>query len=97
MYEIIKAEKAAEGDDWNLVARIQYGEHDVTLPLPPIEIKWAGKTPVITVDQVTLPGLGTFDARVVIRRGKYAGTWAHGQVGGHLFGEIKKSTSDQPK
>lgn len=89
-YEITQAIKAEEGDYWNLVARIKYGEKDVTLPLPPIEIKWAGETPVITVDKVTIPGMGTFDARVVIRAGKYAGVWSHDAVGGHLFGKIEK-------
>ena len=37
-YEIIKAEKGAKGDYWNLIARIKYGGKDATLPLPPIEI-----------------------------------------------------------
>ncbi len=101
-YEIIKAEKAKEGDFWNLVARIKYGDNDLTQPLPPIEIKWAGRTPVITVDQVTVLSLGTFDARVVIRKGadgrpgKYAGTWSHDNIGGHLFGTITRIQEDQP-
>lgn len=89
-YEIIEATKAEEGDKWNLVARIQYGGKDVTLPLPTLEIKWAGETPVITVDKMVIPGMGTFDARVLIRKGQYAGTWAHGKVGGHMFGKIEK-------
>jgi hypothetical protein len=89
-YEIIEAKKADDGDKWNLVARIQYGGKDVTLPLPTMEIKWAGETPVITVDKMVIPGMGTFDARVLIRKGQYAGTWAHGKVGGHLFGKIEK-------
>lgn len=89
-YEILEASKGENGDYWNLVARIQYGDKDATLPLPPIEIKWAGETPVITVDRVMIPGFGTFDARVLIRKGQYAGTWSHDQVGGHLFGKIEK-------
>ena len=90
-YEIISAAKGETGDYWNLIARIKYGGKDVTLPLPPIEIKFAGKTPVITVDNASFPGFGIFDARVVIRQGKYAGTWSHsGGVGGHLFGKIEK-------
>jgi len=100
-YEIIKAEKGAKGDYWNLIARIKYGGKDATLPLPPIEIKFAGGTPVITVDRVTFPGFGTFDARVLIRQGQYAGTWAHlgegGGVGGHLFGTIKKMDETELK
>ena len=93
-YEILEANKADEGDNWNLVVRIKYGKNDVTLPLPPLEIKWAGETPVITVDRLTIPTMGTFDARVLIRRGQYAGTWAHDDVGGHLFGTIEKMESD---
>ncbi len=95
-YEILSAQKTEFGDKWNLIARIKYGGHDTTLPLPPIEIKFAGKTPVITVDRVFIPGLGTFDARVVIRQGKYAGTWKHGNKGGFLFGTIE-SMSDEEK
>ena len=94
-YEILSAEKSKFGDKWNLIARIKYGGHDTTSPLPPIEIKFAGKTPVITVDRAFIPGLGTFDARVVIRQGKYAGTWKHGKVGGFLFGTIESMSDEE--
>lgn len=100
-YEIISAEKGEIGDYWNLVARIKYGGKDATLPLPPIEIKFAGATPVITVDKAFFPGFGTFDARVLIRKGQYAGTWAHigegGGVGGHMFGTIEKMDAEEVK
>jgi len=42
------------------------------------------------MDNLNLPGLGTFSAHVVIDGGKYAGTWSHGKVGGHLYGTISK-------
>lgn len=87
-YEIIDATHQS-GDQWLLRARIAYGDRDVTVPIP-LEIKWAGRTPVITVDNLTIPPLGTFDARVLIRKGSYAGTWAHGEKGGHLFGKYEK-------
>lgn len=100
-YEILTAEKGEIGDYWNLVARIKYGDHDATIPLPPIEIKFAGGTPVITVDNAFFPGFGKFDARVLIRKGQYAGTWAHvgegGGVGGHMFGTIEKMDPDEAK
>ena len=89
-YTITKVEKMEEGDFWKIHARIKYGGQDVTLPLP-LEVKWAGNTPVITLDKILIPGLGTFSARVVIINGKYAGTWTHGENGGHLFGTIKKN------
>lgn len=87
-YQIIDAVHQS-GDQWLLTARIAYGDRDVTVPIP-LEIKWAGRTPVITVDNLTIPPLGTFDARVLIRKGSYAGTWAHGDKGGHLFGKYEK-------
>ncbi|MFK7766414.1 MAG: hypothetical protein AB8B55_04285 [Mariniblastus sp.] len=97
-YEILTAEKGEIGDYWNLVARIKYGGNDATLPLPPIEIKFAGKTPVITVDEAFFPGFGKFDARVLIRKGKYSGTWKHsGGVGGHLFGTIERMDDEEVK
>ncbi|MAZ94973.1 MAG: hypothetical protein CMJ73_02900, partial [Planctomycetaceae bacterium] len=89
-YTITKVEKMEDGDYWKIHARIKYGNQDVTLPLP-LEVKWAGNTPVITLDNVLIPLLGTFSARVVIINGKYAGTWTHGKNGGHLFGTIKKN------
>jgi hypothetical protein len=98
-YEIRKVQKlAAPPDSWAIHARIKYGEHDVVLPVP-VRILWAGDTPVITLDKMFLPGLGTYSARVVIHGNRYAGTWQHDetggkQVGGHLFGTIEGRESD---
>lgn len=86
-YTITSVKKLEKGDWWEIVARIKYGDHDVTVPMR-MEVQWADKTPVITVDRLFIPGLGTFDARVLLRKDKYAGTWAHDSVGGHLFGRI---------
>jgi len=86
-YEISGATKIGTGDGWLVMARIRYGSVDVTLPVP-VEVKWAGETPVITLDDVTIPGLGTFSSRVLLDRGRYAGTWTHDAVGGHMFGRI---------
>ncbi len=86
-YEIVSIKHLGKEDVWIIQARIQYGEHDLTVPVP-VRIQWAGKTPVITLDRVAIPGLGTFDARVVIHDRKYAGMWRHDDVGGHLFGKI---------
>jgi hypothetical protein len=93
-YTISRAVKLPEGDAWLIQARIRYGDKDVSVPVP-VEIKWAGDTPVITLTNLTLPGLGTFTSRVVIYEGRYAGTWQHGEVGGHLFGTIEKLPSDK--
>jgi len=87
-YDIDKVEKLPDGDLWALTTRIKYGKHDVTVPIA-IEVKWAGNTPVLTMDNMTIPGLGTFSARVVLHQDKYAGTWQHDEAGGHLFGKIE--------
>lgn len=88
-YTILSATKMENGDYWLIKARIQYGKNDLTLPMP-LQVKWAGETPVITLDNVTIPGLGTFSSRVVIDGSMYAGTWTHDKVGGHMFGTIEK-------
>ncbi|MCA9205663.1 MAG: hypothetical protein KDA59_21565 [Planctomycetales bacterium] len=94
-YLIESVKKLPQGDFWMFKARIRYGDKDVSLPLP-LEVKWAGDTPVITLTNFTIPGLGTFDSRVVIHDGKYAGTWTHGNATGHLFGTVERITPPQP-
>ena len=75
------------GETWLFHVRIQYGPHDVPVPLP-VTIKWAGDTPVITLDNLTIPGLGTYTARVLLYQDQYAGTWSSKDHGGQLFGTI---------
>lgn len=77
------------GGFWTIQARIQYGDHDVTVPVP-VNIEWAGDTPVISLTDATIPGLGTFTARVMIYRNTYSGAWWHGETGGRQFGRIVK-------
>ena len=93
-YEIEKVEKLPEGDMWVITARIEYGDKDLKVPVP-LEVKWAGTTPVLTLDHLTIPGLGTFAARVLLHQDKYVGTWRHDEVGGHLFGAIKLKSSSK--
>jgi len=99
-YWIVSAQKVDEGDLWLLKARIKYANKDITLPVP-IEIQWAGDTPVMTMTNMAIPGLGDkFSTRVVIYDGLYSGTWAHGPVKGHLYGTIAKDEppkADAPK
>ena len=88
-YEL-KSVKHVEADRWLFEARITYGEHDVTVPLT-LPVKWAGDTPVITVDNMGIPGLGLYTARVMIYADHYAGFWSGGDHGGHLFGVIERA------
>jgi hypothetical protein len=96
-YTISKCEKLPAEDMYRFTARIQYGDTDSELPME-IPVHWAGDTPVISLTNMWLPGLGTFSARVLIYEGAYAGTWSHGEVGGQMFGAIisdQKEDADQ--
>ena len=94
-YTIHSVKKMSQGDYWVFTARIKYGKKDITLPMP-LQVKWAGNKPVIYLDNVTIPGLGTFSSYTVIDGDKYAGTWKHGDVGGHMFGTITPAKTKAP-
>lgn len=74
-------------ETWLFRARMKLGSSEVPLPIP-VVIRWAGDTPVITLTDMSIPGLGTYTARVVLYRDQYAGTWSGKSHGGHIFGKI---------
>jgi len=88
--------RKVSGDVWQIPARIQYGDKDITLPIV-LPIRWAGDTPVVTVDDLPMPGFGTVSARVMFFEGHYAGYWKHGDHGGNMFGVIHPAEKDQAK
>jgi hypothetical protein len=92
-YTIRSCKVLTEPDMYELSVRIRYDAVDTEVPLK-VRIVFADQTPVMTIDQMWIPGLGTFDARVLIRKDRYAGTWQHGDHGGHLFGVIEKRKED---
>jgi hypothetical protein len=85
-YTIHKVSKMA-GDTWLFHTRVTYGSTDLPVPIP-LTVRWAGDTPVITLTDLSIPGLGTFTARVLLYRDQYAGTWSAEKGGGQLFGRI---------
>lgn len=87
----IAAATRADDERWRIDARIQYDDHDVTLPVL-VRVVWADDTPIISLDEVALPGLGTYSARVMIYRGYYSGTWFGPDCGGVLSGQIFKAS-----
>lgn len=67
-------------------------------PIPLLlTVKWAGTTPVIVLDELTIPGMGTFSSRVMFHGDRYAGTWQHGSVGGLMFGKVEKAEAKPQK
>ena len=87
-YELTNV-RHVKDDQWLFMARIQYGEHDMTLPLT-LPVHWAGDTPIISIDKMPIPSLGTYTARVMIYSDHYAGFWSGGDHGGHLFGIVER-------
>jgi hypothetical protein len=72
---------------WLINSRIQYGKVDVVAPIP-VQVQWAGDTPVIIVDNVGIPGGNKYSARVMIYDKTYSGTWTGVDQGGLLHGVI---------
>ena len=87
-YEIVGVMKTG-GDRWVVNARIQYGKVNLVAPVP-VQVKWAGDTPIMIVDKFTMPGAGTYSARVMVFENTYSGTWTAGDHGGLLHGLIVK-------
>jgi len=81
----IQSVKKVAGDFWLITARIRYADKDVTIPVP-VRVKWAGDTPIISVTEAGLSGLGTYTARVMVYRNLYTGSWFGKDYGGFLNG-----------
>ncbi len=89
-YEIASVSKLeGEGDRWRFDVRVVYMTVDVTLPVV-VPIVWAGDTPMVSITDFEIPGLGEqFGARVLFYDERYAGTWDHGPYGGLMYGVIE--------
>lgn len=94
-YEIASVSKLeGEGDRWRFDVRVVYMTVDVTLPVV-VPIVWAGDTPMVSITDFELPGLGDqFGARVLFYDERYAGTWDHGQYGGLMYGMIEPAGTE---
>ena len=92
-YEIAEVTKL-DGNRWRFAVRIRYADVDATLPVV-VPIVWAGDTPMVSLTDFAIPGLGEgFGARVVFYGDRYAGTWDHGEVGGMMYGTIAARSAD---
>src|SRR4051812_39518728 len=87
-YTILGATKSGK-DSWEIRARVQFAGRNLTVPVP-VKLRWAGDTPVIVLDSVSVPGVGTYSARVLIHGNTYAGSWSTKDEGGMLHGTIHR-------
>ncbi|WP_417848307.1 hypothetical protein [Thalassoglobus sp.] len=87
-YAITSVKKTGD-NNWIVQARITYGKYDLPVPVP-VQVEWAGDTPVLQVTDLKIPLMGEgFTARVMFYKDRYAGSWYHGKVGGHMWGDIE--------
>jgi hypothetical protein len=93
-YTIVSVAKTG-GDNWLINSKMRYQGQEIVAPIP-VQVKWAGDTAVIIVNQLSIPGGGTYSARVLIHDGTYAGTWSGGTHGGLLNGLITKTAETKP-
>ena len=89
-YDISSVEKVG-ADRWRFNASMQCCGINGAVPVV-VPLRWVGDTPVIMMTDSSLPGIGTFTVRLFFYGDRYAGTWQHGEVGGHMSGRIEKQT-----
>ena len=93
-YDIVSVEKV--GDDlWRFNAKCCGVNSAIPFVVP---MRFNGDTPMILMTETSLPGMGTFTARVFFYGDRYAGAWQHGKVGGHMWGHVGKraAPADEP-
>jgi hypothetical protein len=87
-YDISSVEKV--GDDlWRFTAKMKCCGIVDAVPIV-VPMRFNGDTPTIMMTDTSLPRVGTFTVRLFFYGDRYAGTWQHGKVGGHMSGRIEK-------
>jgi hypothetical protein len=90
-YDFTKVEKIGE-NLWRITARMRHGDTDVTVPFA-VPMRFVEDTPIIMMTDYSMPSMGTFTVRLLFHGDRYAGTWQHGEVGGHMYGRVEKTGS----
>jgi hypothetical protein len=85
-YTIISVVKR-DGDNWTVNAKMKYGEKELIIPVP-VRMKFSGDIAVLMVEDLGIPGGGTYTARLLIFERTYSGTWKDQRGGGMLYGTI---------
>ena len=85
-YQIVSVTKSS-GDNWIVNAKMKYRDQELVMPIP-VQMKFAGDTAILVVDNLAIPGGGTYTARLLIYERTYSGTWQGQRGGGMLYGTI---------
>jgi hypothetical protein len=89
-YTIVSVVKR-DGDNWTVNAKMKYGEKELILPVP-VRMKFSGDTALLMVEDLGIPGGGTYTARLMLFERTYSGTWKDQRGGGILYGTISNET-----
>lgn len=87
-YEITSVEKVGDGL-WRFNADMDCCGVNGPIPIV-LPVRWVGDTPMIMMTDTSIPGVGTFTVRLFFYEDRYAGTWQHGEIGGHMSGRIER-------
>lgn len=95
-YVIAGVTKAGE-DLWIVQAKIGFANNDLVVPVP-VRVVWAEDTAIITLNDLAVPMIGTYSARVMIHHGFYSGVWySNGKnYGGVMQGRLVKKPAEKP-
>ncbi len=92
-YTLKRVTKQDDGQ-WKFEAVIHYGGKPIPIAIP-LPVEWAGDTPMIAVDNLAVPFMGTYDARVVFHGDQYVGVWSGDGYGGHIFGQVVREAAQE--
>jgi hypothetical protein len=89
-YTILSVVKR-DGENWTVNAKMKYRDKELILPVP-VRMKFTGDAAVLIVEDLGIPGGGTYTARLLIFERTYSGTWKDQRGGGMLYGTIANQT-----
>ncbi|MGD2018625.1 MAG: PQQ-binding-like beta-propeller repeat protein [Planctomycetota bacterium] len=93
-YDLAKVEKGEDGK-WRFTALINYGGRPIPISVS-LPVEWAGGTPVIDVEDMKVPFMGTYSARVLFDGDRYVGVWRGDGYGGHILGKVVRAEPEEP-
>lgn len=90
-YQIVSITKV-DGDKWTISAKLKYRDQEFVIPIP-VTIQFAGDAMVLMVNDFSIPGGGTYSARLLIHEKTYSGSWKSARGGGMLYGTISNAAN----
>jgi hypothetical protein len=85
-----------DDDTWVFEYSMSYGGNEAKPLEIPVRVVFADGTPMLTMTEQEVPGLGTFSVRLIFHGDRYAGMWSNGPVGGHMWGVVEPADPSDP-